>query len=66
MKKKEKKVVTCLAHSNEHFKTSLAEYRGGVGGGVHCRSSYLSDYLFRSQLPSAFTILFQVTVTMDI
>ena len=33
MKKKERKVVTCLAHSNEHFKTSLAEYRGGGGGG---------------------------------
>ena len=28
-------LVTCLAHSKEYFKTSLAAYRG---------SSYLSDY----------------------
>ena len=35
-------VVTCLAHSKEHFKTNLAEYL--EGGGVHGRSSYLPDY----------------------
>ena len=34
-------VVTYLAHSKEHSKTSLAEY---WGRGVHGRSSYLSDY----------------------
>ena len=25
-------VVTCSAHSKEHFKTNLAEYWGGGGG----------------------------------
>ena len=34
-------VVTCLAHSTEHSKTSLAEYH--PGGWMHGRSSYLSD-----------------------
>ena len=35
-------LVTCLTHSKEHCKTSLAEY---CVLGVHGRSGYLSDYI---------------------
>ena len=38
-----KQIVTCSAHSKEHFKTNLAEYWGG-GGCTVGRSSYLPDY----------------------